>query len=398
MNLLIFTSIIEISHFHWTVEKLNNRIEQLDSVRGVASISVFLHHMYMILPVFPLIFWYSPLRVFINGHGAVIVFFVLSGFVLTLPYLNKSNPLYAPYIIKRFFRIYLPYLVGITIAVLLSSFFYGNNDIHLSEWFNMFWKGNLELSKVIEHLFLIGNIHSNAFNTVVWSLVHELRISIIFPLIAFFVIKYSWKKSLLLCLFLSFIGSLNEIFHIQTSNGHYTTYFATIHYISIFIIGSLLAKYRSELVNIYRNLKTKQKYLLLVTAIMFYAYSGVTDIIIDTPFSNIIGEYGLALAASIFLIISIGSSKVTAVLLKKPVVFLGKISYSLYLYHFIVLMSLVHLFYNILPMWLIFTLSAVVGIGVSYISYKYVEQPSMKLGKSIVNKMNYRIKDKRNVA
>jgi peptidoglycan/LPS O-acetylase OafA/YrhL len=380
------------------VWNLNDRIEQLDSVRGLASFSVFLHHMYMIVPVFPLIFWYSPLRVLVNGHGAVILFFVLSGFVLTLPYLTKSNPRYVPYIIKRFFRIYLPYLIAIAFAFLVSSYFYGNNTVRLSEWFNVFWKGDFKSQYIVEHILILGNIHSNAFNTVVWSLVHEMRVSIIFPLIAFLVIRFSWKFDLLICLILSVIGGSNEILHFQDSNGYYTTYFDTFHYCSVFIIGSLLAKYRFVLVNFYRKLNTKQKYMLLIVAVLFYVYSGAIDSLIHIPYIKIIGEYGLSIGASIFLIVSLGSGKALTILSKKPIVFLGKVSYSLYLYHFVVLMSFVNIFYNMLPMWLIFSLAAIVGISIAFISYKFVELPSIKLGKSIVGKMKKNLRDDRNIA
>lgn len=71
------------------------RIGELDSIRGLAALIVLFHHMYQDLnnntrfP--PIIFRYSPLRVLTNGHASVIMFFILSGFVLSLPFLKGKE-------------------------------------------------------------------------------------------------------------------------------------------------------------------------------------------------------------------------------------------------------------------------------------------------------------------
>ena len=53
-----------------------------------------------------------------GGHQAVILFFVLSGFVLYLPYTHTAEHiLYADFVIKRICRIYLPYQFSVLIVV-----------------------------------------------------------------------------------------------------------------------------------------------------------------------------------------------------------------------------------------------------------------------------------------
>lgn len=181
---------------------LGNRVEQLDSLRGLASITVLFHHIFLIplalSPLWDYTFGKLPTSILVNGDAAVIFFFVLSGYVLSIPFFNNKEFNYAPYLVKRICRIYLPYLATV-VPVLVFLFFFNANGIkELSLWFNSFWKSSPNFNLVLEHIFFIGNIHSDAVNPVIWSLIHELRISIIFPFIIMFVKRSKWQLSILI--------------------------------------------------------------------------------------------------------------------------------------------------------------------------------------------------------
>ncbi|MGH7001396.1 MAG: acyltransferase family protein, partial [Stellaceae bacterium] len=74
------------------------RLPSLDSLRGIAALTVVIHHTLTTLPAFWAVYTgapasrlarimaFSPLHLLWDGHQAVLVFFVLSGFVLSLPY------------------------------------------------------------------------------------------------------------------------------------------------------------------------------------------------------------------------------------------------------------------------------------------------------------------------
>jgi peptidoglycan/LPS O-acetylase OafA/YrhL len=80
------------------------RFVELDALRGVAACTVVLHHLAQAYSFESP--WY--LRPLVAGHEAVILFFTLSGFVLSLPFWNRgSNGPYGQYLIRRFFRIYV---------------------------------------------------------------------------------------------------------------------------------------------------------------------------------------------------------------------------------------------------------------------------------------------------
>ncbi|HWJ80334.1 MAG TPA: acyltransferase family protein [Niallia sp.] len=141
----------------------NKRIEQLDSLRGLAALSVMFSH-FMIVYNINFIYthvmgisetWYrySPFHFFWAGHEAVIFFFVLSGFCLALPFLGETKVKYNEYIIKRFLRIYIPCIVSVILAVFLKSLINLNKQTS-SDWVNTMWVTSSSTLNFIEHLML----------------------------------------------------------------------------------------------------------------------------------------------------------------------------------------------------------------------------------------------------
>ncbi len=63
---------------------MSKRINELDSIRGLAAITVVFGHFCLMLPSLPNSIKFSPLRFLWAGGGAVIVFYVLSGLVLPM--------------------------------------------------------------------------------------------------------------------------------------------------------------------------------------------------------------------------------------------------------------------------------------------------------------------------
>jgi hypothetical protein len=100
------------------------RLTSLDAVRGIASFAVILCHCNAILPEavqsqLGASIWSRPIALVTNGAASVIIFFVLSGYVLALPFFHGTQPNYPRYVFRRFCRIYIPFAVAICIAALL---------------------------------------------------------------------------------------------------------------------------------------------------------------------------------------------------------------------------------------------------------------------------------------
>jgi peptidoglycan/LPS O-acetylase OafA/YrhL len=178
------------------VSFIRNRLDELDSLRGLAASSVVISHLILVLPSIFIIEKLSntPLHLFWGGHESVILFFILSGFVLSFPYLNKKEPKYRYFIIRRVCRIYIPYIVSVLISMFLMHFFNRGGIPELSKWFNGTWNTPLSLKQLLNHFIMLGTFPSYTINPVIWSLVHEMRISIIFPILMVFVMNLNWKK------------------------------------------------------------------------------------------------------------------------------------------------------------------------------------------------------------
>jgi peptidoglycan/LPS O-acetylase OafA/YrhL len=120
-------------------EGASRRFYELDSLRGLAAITVVFDHFIRIWP--PEIIHVldrTPLRLLIAGRQAVILFFLLSGFVFTLPHKRNSPLNYGRFLLKRVRRIYLPYLGALAFAIICDSHFSGRG--HLGNyWINLTW-------------------------------------------------------------------------------------------------------------------------------------------------------------------------------------------------------------------------------------------------------------------
>ena len=107
--------------------------------------------------------------------------------------------------------------------------------------------GRLKVLRLIaQHILLVGKYNTDAYNGVIWSLVHEMRISIIFPLILMICLRKTLRCSLLL-LFSFSICSVVILFLFR-SGLTLTSYALTLHYTVLFLLGALVAKYKNNLI------------------------------------------------------------------------------------------------------------------------------------------------------
>jgi peptidoglycan/LPS O-acetylase OafA/YrhL len=351
------------------------RLPELDALRGIAAFSVVLWHFYCatfpMLPGVQVISWFS------RGDGAVVLFFILSGFVLSLPFQREARPPYSAFVIRRICRIYLPYLAGIAVSFLVVTFVTVSRKPELSAWFNMPCGVPFNARVALEHLFLIGNIHSNTYNCAIWSLIHEMRVSLVFPLLFWGVSRNKIVTNLILCFILSAFADLDVRWNLETSNGFQTGYFYSLHVASLFIIGILLAQYREELVRAYRRIPTPIKVLVFLVALVAYRVSMRSSIFF-------LKDNGVACAAAVFIVSALGATRISTILRKPFFTFLGNISYALYLNHLTFIYLILYVCYPALPLWPLCIVIIAMTMLFSYAFWKYIERPSISLGKSLV--------------
>lgn len=110
----------------------SGRLHHLDALRGVAALSVAVGH---VLGIFPIFESWTPLL----GRTAVTLFFLLSGYVLGKSLSGSvSNPLvdFPSYCLRRVFRLYPAIFVALVIAAILAKFYaIPSQSLNVSGWF-----------------------------------------------------------------------------------------------------------------------------------------------------------------------------------------------------------------------------------------------------------------------
>lgn len=139
----------------------------------------------------------------------------------------------------------------------------------LSKWFNEIWVTQPTFHSIINHIIFLGEFNSNVYNPVIWSLIHELRISILFPLIMLLVLRYGWKRNIIMTISIPVLFCITYIFilkvfkyDITINTMDLTSYLLTPHYVAFFMLGAIMAKYKQFLNGFYATLNLGMKYLI----------------------------------------------------------------------------------------------------------------------------------------
>ncbi len=148
--------------------------EKLDSIRGFTSLYVVVHHLFGFTPIGSVLG--STLRFpFRFGQEAVILFFLLSGFVIYLSVHKIPNLKFGIYFKKRFRRIYPIVIFSFILSILIN--FLNQNSVSLYDLRDLL--GNLLMLQDIDNK--PGNWFSPFLgNLPLWSLSYEWIFYMIF--------------------------------------------------------------------------------------------------------------------------------------------------------------------------------------------------------------------------
>ena len=212
-------------------------------------------------------------------------------------------------------------------------------------------------------------------DNVMWSLVHELRISIIFPALILLVrwnSRYALTGSILFGFVIERLLRMIGIGggQIMWASDPYAAVLASGYFVPFFVAGICLANHRADIAR-----KLSAMPILLHIAIFAAAWSAFA-----WPTASAFADvfYGPAACAIIVLAMSLERAK--SVLETTPILWLGKISYSLYLLHVPILLLAIHLLYGHIPILAIVTLVVVGALVASDIAYRCIAAPAITLG------------------
>jgi peptidoglycan/LPS O-acetylase OafA/YrhL len=360
------------------------RFRSLDSLRGLAALAVVFHHCLLTLPASAFsrgslawMFAVTPLRLLIDGPGAVLLFFVLSGFVLAASIESGLSSAgsrfdYGRYGAKRFLRIYPPFAAIILASAGLYLMVQPIKVDGVSGWFNnQSWAYPVTPSLIAGHLLMTDQHRDMSLMNVMWSLIHELRISLIFPMV-FFSLKARPVITLAITALLSAAANY--------ALGHYRleavtqTLCGSTQYVLMFAVGALLFLHNQTLSAwVKRTGGVGAAGLVLAGAWLFFQPRSVP----------VMGLWGTGLAASCYVVAAFASPTLVKILSGKAASWLGKVSYSLYLVHLPILLTLVHLFSGQVALPLLLAATVVLSLICAGLSYRWIESPAIAFGRRI---------------
>lgn len=363
-----------------------SRLKALDSLRGIAALTVVTYHCWMAIPNHPsggVAHWlthHAPLSLLLNARPAVILFFVLSGFVLTGMMPPQGEKLsYLKFAARRLCRIYLPFLVaiGLSAAIFLALAAAGAtgapDQIAVAPWFaNVDWPLDITLKTVLKHILMTGRADDMRLDAVMWSLVYEVRISLIFPIL-FFVVRRAPFLGLAVSISISFEAALaygcSDFFCKPLSADTWIgAASATAYFTSFFVVGVVLALKTAAI----RQWLTRTPAWAILAAVFCAGYVAALD-----------RDIASGVAAAAIIALAIAAPSVQRAVSLFPFLWLGRVSYSLYLVHLLVLGALTHLLWQCADMWLIGALAIAGSLVASEAMYRLVEEPAIELGRII---------------
>ena len=355
-------------------------LPSIDSLRALAVLAVIIYHVDVN---------YLP-----GGFLGVDLFFVLSGYLISSLIIKEyrktgSINLYNFYL-RRARRLLPAVYFMITVGIILMVMF---NEVllkksHLDAIFGYIYSSNWWY--IFHKLDYFDSFGSQSPFKHLWSLAIEEQFYMIFPLLFLLINSkkkgkdgtYKLSKSFLyIVLGLIFVSLITHILLFDINNIS-RIYFGTdtrAFSLLVGVVGAIL--YPMDKLN---TKITPQENIVYSVVSLISITTLITIMIYTSEYNTWLYRGGFLLVAILGIIIIISSGKQHTVMAKllsfKPVVFIGKISYSLYLWHFPILVLTTpvseignpNIFYVILRVILTFI--------VAIISYVFVETPIRKLG------------------
>lgn len=358
------------------------KYEYIDALRGLAIVGVFLTHLRQHISIPNVVLE----RILILGQHGVQFFFVVSAFTLCMSIeargtlQSKKEQKY--FLLRRFFRIAPLYYFAIfiyTLNILIIPTASFPNNILIKD---------IVLNVLFLHGFSVGSISSIPPGG--WSIAAEMMFYLILPTLLKNITSFKKSIQWFFCIFTAsmmfkLLGRLYIIYFsrggsesLLSEEGWYF-YFWLPNQISVFmlgIVGFYLIKEKLQIIKKYAP--------FLPVAVVFF---GVITYQISF-------NYNSQLWYPVHLILSFSFLSILLFLHIKPLkivvnpfwVFMGKISYGIYLFHFIVLSGLdkINSHYLVLGRVTFSLLAISLSMLCAYLSFTFIETRGINWGRRLI--------------
>lgn len=368
------------------------KLKFIDSIRGIAVLMVILVHTAQQVNGLNMI-----TRLVANyGQMGVQLFFIASAYTLCLSTIKRDGEVLpkVKFIIRRYFRIAPVYYFGIVLYFLLPL---GVSLLHT----NIYPITNIDkynFLNVFCNVLFVHGFYQPANNTIVpggWSIGAEMAFYVLFPfLFKVARIKMNSIKGIILFILSGIIFSQVCLAIFAYAGYHISNnsflYFSIINQLPVFLVGMgyffLKTNYKYEL---------KGKYSLLLFAVLTVIPLSLWQSDNQYIFSIIPIISGLSF---VFLLEIFQKNE----FLNQPLlVRIGQVSFSMYLLHFLFIRLItkvcrpqIFIINETVTFIIFYTGSVYLTFICALLSEKYIEKPSIELGKRIINKVDVWAKTK----
>ena len=327
----------------------------IDGLRAFAILSVLLYHAFPTLCS--------------GGYMGVDVFFVISGYLITkglLTDLDKGQYSISAFYVRRIRRILPAYLAVILFSLGIGLvLFYGEKLLLLTSAAkaSAFFIANIYFDSTSGYF--APAAHENALLNL-WSLSVEEQFYIFFPLILAFFHKWTPRHLKLAIWIVSFISLFLNIYVTHFTAQATTAFFWLPFRAWELMAGSLLALHVRD-----NFLKSRIGLLALVALLSaFFLISNAA------PFPGVIAI--IPIVCAVVLLLCGGSGPIRHIMESRSLVFVGKISYSLYLFHWPLLVFCRYGLHGYISSPVINLMAIFLSFGISILSWRYIELPVRK--------------------
>lgn len=346
-------------------------IYTLNSLRFFAVVFIFLSHLSFFTQYDNLKFIFN--NYFYEGYFGVTFFFLLSGFVLSYNYYNKINNISLKKVVlftkKRLAHVYPVHVITLLISLPLLY-----KDIFLSPMKN--------LVKFVMNILLLQSFIPKesiyfSFNAVSWNLSSLLLFYVMFSAILVLIKKITKdenRKVYALIILLILTELILAIVFKNNRHNHWLIYISPFYRLIDCTIGILVSiiylKNKNKNVNMF-TINIMEFLSIIILAIALFKFRDVSQIY----------RYGVYYAPFLCIIIYVYSFQagiISRVLKSRLLNYLGKISFSFYMIHQLVIRYILHIKvlknYPIIMALMCFCISLLAAS----IIYKYFENPLRK--------------------
>ena len=325
----------------------------------------------------------------IYGQLGVQLFFFVSAITICLSFDNrKEKNKILNFYIRRIFRIAPLYYIGIFVYLLQNSMSieFTNNfnfDFEISKLYN--------LKNILANITFIHGFYPPANNTIVpggWSIGTEMAFYLLFPLLWYMQKKMKWLlfigSTFLICIIFTFV--LINYLGISVNNNEFY-FFNIINQLNVFCIGIVY-----YIINI-KYIKYKYTYKLSLVIFIFFTVICILTWKLHLQYSFY--YVPIFCAISYWGLVDLVRNK--KIYLMKIFSEIGKVSFSIYIFHFIVIHIFSILFFKDLKIntiyesFIIFIFTYILILYISYtigqISNKFIEKPFINFGKKLISKI-----------